>query len=132
MKKTAPRVCNRKEMRTGYVLNVEGLKGKASDHDSTESRNMPEQCRVLGRGNSAVEALDPPGQQMGLDIEQSPSPSSGKGEGSVPETRPGWWFSGEEMPALITHIHAGAVSVCSSRFYRLCKEPRICHGRLAG
>lgn len=92
MKKTAPRVCNRKEMRTGYVLNVEGLKGKASDHDSTESRNMPEQCRVLGRGNSAVEALDPPGQQMGLDIEQSPSPSSGKGEGACRKPDPAGGF----------------------------------------
>ena len=53
---------------------------------------------------------------MDPDIEESPPASSGEGEGSVPETGPGWRFSEDELPALITHSHTGALSICSSLF----------------
>lgn len=53
---------------------------------------------------------------MDPDIEESPPTSSGEGEGSVPETGPGWWFSEDEVPVLITRSHTGALSICSSLF----------------
>lgn len=56
------------------------------------------------------------GQPVNPGIEQSPFTCAGKGEGSVPETGPGWWLSKVEKPALSSRILDGAVSTCTSPF----------------